>query len=85
MEGRLGLPCRLSPESSLGWPARCTLPVRLVLGAAVRGEQDMTLGGSQENQEVASSPSGCDRGNVSSIHLGRKSDREFLGPVGHSN
>lgn len=56
VEGTLGLPCRLSPESSLGWPARRTLPVHLVLGAGVRGEQDMTLGGSHENQEVESRP-----------------------------
>lgn len=62
-----------------------TLPVHLVLGAGARGEQDMTLGGSHENQEVESSPYGCNCGNVSSIHMGHKSEREFLGPVGHSS
>lgn len=82
MERRLGLLCRLSPESSLGWPPRRTLPVHLVLGAGVRGDQDMTLGGSHENQEVESSPYGSNCGNVSSIHMGHKSECEFLGPHG---
>lgn len=40
-----------------------------VLGAGERGEQDMTLGGSRENQEVEC---GWDGGNLNVVQMGQK-------------